>query len=143
MLLGWLRLYQEPILFRVSGVEVVGSEIVGGLRWRLSKFSPSSRVGNLDPFVLLYPSYFMPKNSQRLSFSSQGCWTSMITKPIQSFFKPPEASLRVPVFYTWSLGIPKGPWTQIVYTLAPKYLYRDYIKAKVYTIWAHGPLGMY
>ena len=27
---------------------------------------------------------------------------------------------------------PKGPWTQIVYTLAPKYLCRDYLKAKVY-----------
>ena len=36
---------------------------------------------------------------------------------------------------------PKGPCTQIVYTLALKYLYRDYIKAKVYTIWVHGPLG--
>ena len=30
---------------------------------------------------------------------------------------------------------------QIVYTLALKYLCRDYIKAKVYTIWVHGPLG--
>ena len=29
---------------------------------------------------------------------------------------------------------PKGPCAQIVYTLALKYLYRDYIKAKVYTI---------
>ena len=30
---------------------------------------------------------------------------------------------------------PKGPCTQIVYALAPKYLYRDYyFKAKVYTI---------
>ena len=28
-----------------------------------------------------------------------------------------------------------------IYTLALKYLYRDYIKAKVYTIWVHGPLG--
>ena len=37
--------------------------------------------------------------------------------------------------------IPKGLCTQIVYTLAPTYLYRDYIKAKVYTIWVHGPLG--
>ena len=37
--------------------------------------------------------------------------------------------------------LPKGPCTQIVYTLALKYLYRDYIKAKVYTIWVHGPLG--
>ena len=30
------------------------------------------------------------------------------------------------------VGVPKGPCTQIVYTLAPKYLYRDYFKAKVY-----------
>ena len=29
---------------------------------------------------------------------------------------------------------PKGPCTQIVDNLAPKYLYRDDIKAKVYTI---------
>ena len=35
---------------------------------------------------------------------------------------------------------PEGPCTQIVYTLAPKYLYRDYIKAKVSTIWVHGPV---
>ena len=27
---------------------------------------------------------------------------------------------------------PKGPGTQIVYTLVPKYLYREYFKAKVY-----------
>ena len=36
---------------------------------------------------------------------------------------------------------PKGPCTQIVDTLAPKYPNRDYFKAKVYTIWVHGPLG--
>ena len=30
---------------------------------------------------------------------------------------------------------------KIAYTLAPKYLYRDYFKAKVYTIWVHGLLG--
>ena len=36
---------------------------------------------------------------------------------------------------------PKGPCTQVAYTVAPKYLYRDYFKAKVCTIWAHGPLG--
>ena len=39
--------------------------------------------------------------------------------------------------------LPKGPCTQRVYTLAPKYLDRDYFKAKVYTIWVHGPLGSY
>ena len=33
-----------------------------------------------------------------------------------------------------------GPCAQIVYTLALKYLCRDYIKAKVCTIWAHGPI---
>ena len=36
----------------------------------------------------------------------------------------------------------KGPCTQIVYTLDPMYLYRDYFKANVYTIWVHGPLGV-
>ena len=36
---------------------------------------------------------------------------------------------------------PKGPCTQLVYTLALKYLTRDYVKAKVYTNWAHGPLS--
>ena len=50
--------------------------------------------------------------------------------------------------YRWAvrLGVSlgckvEGPCTQIVYTLAPKCLYRDYLKAKVYTIWVHGPLG--
>ena len=33
-----------------------------------------------------------------------------------------------------SLHYPKGPCTQIVHTLAPMYLYRDYFKANVYTI---------
>ena len=36
---------------------------------------------------------------------------------------------------------PQGPCAQIVYTVAPKYLYGDYFKANVYTIWVHGPLG--
>ena len=36
--------------------------------------------------------------------------------------------------------IPKGPCTHIVDTLAPKYPNRDYFKAKVSTIWPHGPL---
>ena len=36
-----------------------------------------------------------------------------------------------------STNEPKG----LVYTWAPKYLRRDYFKAQVYTIWAHGPLG--
>ena len=39
-------------------------------------------------------------------------------------------------------GYSKGPCAQIVYTLAPKYLSREYFKAKVYAIWAHGPLGL-
>ena len=34
----------------------------------------------------------------------------------------------------------KGECTQIVYTLAPKYLYREYSKARVYAIWVRGPL---
>ena len=39
------------------------------------------------------------------------------------------------------LTIPKGPCTQIVYSLGPMYLHKEYFKAKVYTIWIHGPLG--
>ena len=35
-----------------------------------------------------------------------------------------------------------GPCTQTVYTLGPKYLYRDYFKAKVHSIWVHGPVGL-
>ena len=38
--------------------------------------------------------------------------------------------------------IPQGSMLQVVYTLAPKYLYTDYFKAKVYTSWVHGPLGI-
>ena len=37
---------------------------------------------------------------------------------------------------------PESPCTQIVYTLGPMYLYREYFKAKVYTIRVHGPLGI-
>ena len=37
---------------------------------------------------------------------------------------------------------PKGPCTQIVYTLALKYSLYRYIGAKVYTIWVHGPLRL-
>ena len=36
---------------------------------------------------------------------------------------------------------PERPCTQIVCTLAPKYLYRDYFEAKVYAFWVHGPFG--
>ena len=32
-----------------------------------------------------------------------------------------------------------GPYPQMVYTLAPKYPYKGYFKAKVYTTWVHGP----
>ena len=39
------------------------------------------------------------------------------------------------------LVIPEGPCTQIVYTLAPMYLNREYFKANVCIIWVLGPLG--
>ena len=56
-----------------------------------------------------------------------------------------DRTLRVQVPY------PKGPCTQtvlgfstqIVYRLVPKYLSTDSFNAKVYTIWAHGPVGGY
>ena len=35
----------------------------------------------------------------------------------------------------------KGPCTQIVFTLGPMYLYREYFQANVYTIWVHGLIG--
>ena len=38
---------------------------------------------------------------------------------------------------------PKGPCTQIIYTLALKYSLYRYIGPKVYTIWVHGPLGLH
>ena len=38
---------------------------------------------------------------------------------------------------------PKGPCTQLVYTLAPKYLYRDYFKANVYTLFGDMDLEGY
>ena len=37
---------------------------------------------------------------------------------------------------------PKGPCTQIVYTLALKYSLYRYVGTKVYSIWVHGPLGL-
>ena len=41
----------------------------------------------------------------------------------------PEGQSPVPLGYWTS---PKGPCSQIVYTLAPKYPNRDYFRAKVY-----------
>ena len=49
----------------------------------------------------------------------------------------------MPLFHRSNLwGSPKCPCTLIVlvYTLAPKYLYKNYFKAKIYTIWVHGPV---
>ena len=51
------------------------------------------------------------------------------------------SSLLYPKGYSCSNFLPKGPCTQIVYTLAQEYLEREYFKAKVYTIWVHGPLN--
>ena len=34
----------------------------------------------------------------------------------------------------------KGPCSEMVDTLPPECIYRDYVKADVYTIWVHGPL---
>ena len=40
------------------------------------------------------------------------------------------------------LQFPKGPCTQIVYTLALKYSLYRYTGPQVYTVWVHGPLGI-
>ena len=55
--------------------------------------------------------------------------------------EPATDLLEIPRPTTPRILHSKGPCTQIVYTLAPKYLYRDYFKAKVSTIWVHGPFG--
>ena len=41
--------------------------------------------------------------------------------------------------YVRALGF--RPCAEILHTLAPKYLYRDYFKANVYTTCVHGRLG--
>ena len=41
------------------------------------------------------------------------------------------------------LDYPRGPCTQIVYTSAPIHPNSNFFKAKVYTSWAHGPLGLF
>ena len=38
---------------------------------------------------------------------------------------------------------PMGPCTPLAYTLAPKYLHRDYFKAEVYTFWENEAFGVY
>ena len=53
---------------------------------------------------------------------------------------PKQVPLRVPLrfgFFGSRLRV-----AQIVHTLTPTYLYREYLKAKVYTtFWVHGPSG--
>ena len=54
-----------------------------------------------------------------------------------------DASCKVPSVHGGVFSFPKCPCTQIVYTLAPMYVYlhRDYVKANVCTIWDMDPLG--
>ena len=42
-----------------------------------------------------------------------------------------------------AMAIPKGPCTLLLYTWAPKSLYRKYFKAQVYNNEVHGPLGYF
>ena len=72
-----------------------------------------------------------------------GCRVTL-SIPFQGSFEGPVESAGRCSFKGSCRGsrrVPKGPCAQIVYTLAPKYPYRVYFKAKVYTIWVHGPLG--
>ena len=59
----------------------------------------------------------------------QGSFKGCLLGLLEGFYKG---------FRVWGLRV---ICTQIVYTLAPKYLYRDYFKAKIYTTWVYGPLG--
>ena len=59
-------------------------------------------------------------------------WRTLALKPLSK-----ARGFRKPKAY------PKGPCIQIVHTLGPMYLYREYFKNKVYTIWIHGSLGLW
>ena len=61
-------------------------------------------------------------------------------EPFVVVFSLRGAKIQLTVYNT-SNSYPKGPCAQIVSTLGPMYL-RQYFKAKVYTIWIHGPLGV-
>ena len=84
--------------------------------------------------------------SDSAGYSTDICLREKDTHPNKSFAPhgiPGALMVQVPNYHILSQLIPKGPCTQIAYTLAPKHLYRDYFKAKVYTVWVHGPLGYY
>ena len=54
-----------------------------------------------------------------------------------------EETFMLPILKTLVVNNPTGPCTQKVDALALKYSLYRYFKAKVYTIWVHGPLGKY
>ena len=53
----------------------------------------------------------------------------------------PKPTVLDVIPYDSGVITPKGPCTQIVYTLALRYSLYRYIGPKVYTTWVHGPLG--
>ena len=42
-----------------------------------------------------------------------------------------------PLFSETPMYFPKGPCTQVLVTLGPMHLYREYFEAKAYTSWVH------
>ena len=79
------------------------------------------------------------KSEETGHVTTQYLWDSVF---VFDLVGPPEGLLARMLTIVQGLSInPKGPCTQIVYTLALKYSLYRYIEAKVYTIWVHGPLG--
>ena len=80
----------------------------------------------------------------RAELHSVSCLRIWIDPPIglqstsPGFFRSGSGDLVVTIMIStlneFSLYIPEGPCTHVVYTLAPMYLNRDYFKANVYTI---------
>ena len=82
--------------------------------------------------------------SQFVMFCCLSCWSLYVVALVFRCGAPGFIliwTLCTAGFNAW-IEYPKGPCTQIVYTLASMYLYRDYFKANAYTISAHGPLGI-
>ena len=88
----------------------------------------------------MMPSLGIPSGSHSTHLHKPGPlrgWSG--SKPAQSFtlnLNYWQQSAKSDLARSQRIHVPK-----IVYTLAPKYQYRDYFKAEEYTIWVHGSFG--
>ena len=63
---------------------------------------------------------------------------TLALKPYRNHKQPLKETMPSFFFLLLIFGChnPKGPCIQIAYTLAPMYLYREYLKTKVYAVWS-------